>query len=276
MPASPRSLSITDAYRDRLSALAYRLGALTLAQWQRITLANLDASHADWLAATVPMLDAAQRAGVRLTAGYLSAFIASELGRPGANELPTIDEAHFAGLAEDGQALAVPLGKTLIGVKAALKDGKTPVEALGEQGTRAVRLASSAVMAAPRAALADQIATHPMLTGWQRVTHGGCGACLAAAARGYDRHEPMHVHAHCHCTAEPIVRDVTNAAPRLTGPEIFHRVMTPAQQDAALGPATAQLARQGRLAWPDLIKTAPMEVGADWITQRPFEQLHAA
>jgi hypothetical protein len=273
MPGSPRSLLITDAYRDRLNALADRLAALTLTQWQRVTLVNLDGSHADWLAATTAMLDAAQRAGVHLTAAYLAAFIGSETGRAQV-ELPRLDDGRFAGLADDGQALAVPLGKTLIGVKAALKDGKQPEDALRQEGARAVRLAGMAVLAAPRAALADQIASHPMLVGWQRVTHGGCGACLAAAARGYDRHEPMHVHPHCHCSQEPVVRGVPDAAPRATGPEIFHR-MTTEQQDEALGPDAAQLVRQGRVAWPDLIAVSPMEVGADYITQAPIEALAA-
>jgi HK97 family phage major capsid protein len=148
MPGSPRSLTITDAYRTRLNALADRLGALTLTQWQRVTLTDLDGSHADWLAATVAMLDAAQRAGVHLTAAYLASFIGSELGRS-PFELPRIDETRFAGLAEDGQALEVPLGKTLIGVKSLLKGGKTPEEALKQTGARAVRLASAAVMAGP-------------------------------------------------------------------------------------------------------------------------------
>jgi hypothetical protein len=125
MPANPRSLQITDAYRERLNALADRLAALTQAQWQRVTLANLDGTHADWLASTVAMLEAAQRAGVHVTAAYLAAFIGSETGRT-ANELPRVDDARFVGLADDGQALGVPLGKTLIGVKAALKAGKAP------------------------------------------------------------------------------------------------------------------------------------------------------
>jgi hypothetical protein len=270
MPGSPRSLLITDAYHDRLNALADRLAALTLTHWQRVTLDNLEQSHEQWLATAVAMLDTAQRAGLHLTAAYLAAFLGSELGQP-VNELPRLPD-RFAGLADDGQPLHVPLGKTLIGVKAALKAGKAPSDALKQEGARAARLAEMAALAAPRAALADQIATHPMLVGWQRVTRGGCGACLAAAARGYDRHEPMHVHAHCHCTAEPVVKDVPDRAPRATGPEIFHR-MTAEQQDKALGPDAAQLVRQGNLAWPDLIATSPMEVGQDWITQAPITAL---
>src|SRR4051812_21834194 len=99
MPGSPRSLLITDAYRQRLNALSDRLSALTLTQWQRVTLSDLDGTHSDWLAATVATLDAAQRAGVHLTAAYLGAFIGSELGRP-VSELPRLDGSRFAGFAE--------------------------------------------------------------------------------------------------------------------------------------------------------------------------------
>lgn len=272
MPGSPRSLQITDAYRARLNALADRLGALTEHYWAGVTLDSLDRSHAEWLAVTVAMLDQAQRAGVHLTAAYVAGYVGSELGQR-VSELPHVDESRFAGLAQDGRSLEEALAPTVISVKVALKDGKSPADALGEGAARAVRLASSAVMAAPRAALHDQIATHPMITGWRRVTTGGCGACLAAAAHPY-AHEPMHVHDSCRCSAEPIVRDVPDRAPRATGPEIFHR-MTSAEQDQALGPAAAQLVRQGLVAWPDLIAVSPMKIGPDFITQAPLEGLAA-
>lgn len=272
MPASPRSLQITDTYRDRLNGLADRLGALAEHYWQSVTLADLDRSHAEWLAITVAMLEQAQHAGVQLTAAYVAAFVASEQGVRVA-EIPGADAA-FAGLAADGRPLIEALEPTVITVKKALKDGKSPADALHEGMTKAARLASSAVMAAPRGALMSQIQTHPMIVGWQRVTRGGCGACLAAAARGYDKDHPLRVHDHCHCTAEPVVRDVADVAPRATGPEIFHR-MTAAEQEAALGPHAAQLVRQGLVAWPDLIEVSPMKIGPDFITQAPVAALAA-
>jgi hypothetical protein len=269
MPGSERSLQITDLYRDRLALLSDRVAGMVMQRWQStVTMNRLDEGHAQWLAATVAALEQAQRAGVNLTAAYLGAFIGSELARRVA-ESPRIEPGRFIGLAEDGQALDVPLSKTLIGVKAALKDGKPPAEALLEQAHRAVRLSASAVMSAPRAALQDQIVSHPMLTGWRRVTSGGCGACLAAASHPYSRHEPMHVHPHCHCTAEPVVRDVPDRAARATGPEIFAR-MTRAEQDQALGPAAAEAVRTGAVAWPDLIGHSPMVVGDDLLTQAPL------
>jgi hypothetical protein len=272
MPASDRSLLITDAYRARLALLADRVSTLTLQRWtQNVTLTRLDDSHALWLTATVAAVEQAQRAGINLTAAYLAAFIGSETGQR-ATELPTIHADRFAGVAEDGQPLEVPLSKTLIGVKAALKDGKAPAEALQEQAARALRLSSSAVMSAPRAALADQIATHPQITGWKRVTSGGCGACLAAAAHGYSAHEHLKVHPHCHCTQEPVIRDVADTAKRPSGPEVF-AAMSRKEQDMSLGPDTAQLMREGRVTWGELIASNPMVVGPDVITQAPFAAL---
>lgn len=273
MAASPRSLRITDTYRERLNALSDRLAALTDAYWQRVTLSDLDRSHAEWLALTVVMLEHAQQQGVHLTAAYLAAFVASEQGRWQA-EIGLIDPFGYAGLASDGRPLAETLAPTLVTVKTALKFGKEPVDALAEGAHRATRLAGAAVMSAPRSALMDQIATHPEVEGWRRVTHGGCGACLAAAAHGYDRHQPLRVHDHCHCTAEPVVRNVPDSAPRATGPEIFHR-MSRAEQDSSLGPAAARLVRQGLVAWPDLIAEVPMKIGAPGITQAPVEALAA-
>lgn len=272
MPGSERSLAITSAYRARLTALTTRMGAFTAVAWQQtVNLDDLDGSHASWLASVTVALEQAQRSGVNLTLAYLAAFIASETGRR-AVEIPSYDAARAVGRGDDGQILTVPLAKTAIDVKKALKDGKTPTEALAGAEHRATRLAETATMHAPRAALHDQITTHPMLVGWRRVTAGGCGACLAAAARGYTRGEPMRVHAHCHCTQEPVVKDVPDRAPRETGPEIFAR-MTRAEQDQALGPAAAHAVREGQVAWPDLIGHSPMTLGPPMLTQAPLPAL---
>jgi hypothetical protein len=264
MAHSPRSLQITDAYRDRLAALVGRFEAFTLRLWGNVHPADIDASHRAWLAAIVPAVEQGQRSGLHLTTAYLAAFIASETGR--APQAEPVAEAGLVGTAEDGDPIGAQLAKLAIAAKVAIRDGKTPDEALAEQGNRARRLVSSAVGHAPRQALADQIASHPEIVGWNRVTHGGCGACLASAAHGYAKHERMLVHPHCHCTQEPVIRDVPDLHPRPTGPEIFSG-WSRERQDQALGPEAATLVRQGRVAWPDLIARSPMEAQADYITQ---------
>jgi hypothetical protein len=269
MPGSERSLEITDAYRARLAALTHRVGTFAAVTWQQaVNLDDLDGSHASWLATVTVALEQAQRSGVNLTLAYLAAFIASETGRR-AVEIPAYNAAGVIGVSDTGQPLAVPLSKTVIDVKVALKDGKSPADALAGGEQRALRLAETAAMHAPRAALQDQIGTHPMLVGWRRVTAGGCGACMAAAAHGYSKGEPMHVHAHCRCSQEPVVKDVPDRAPRETGPDIFAR-MTRAEQDQALGPAAAEAVRAGAVAWPDLIGHSPMVMGPPMLTQAPL------
>jgi hypothetical protein len=270
MPASERSLRITDAYRERLIALSDRMGAYAAQQWAQVAVEDLDRTHARWLVSTVAALEQAQRSGSLLTAAYVAAFMAAELNRR-TMEVPQVDPGRWVGAA-DGQPLDVPLSKTLIGVKAAIKDGIAPADALSAQQHRAERLAVSATMAAPRRMLAEQIASDTRIVGWRRVTRGGCGACLALAAEGYTDREPLKVHDHCHCTAEPVIRDAADVARRPTGPEIF-AAMNAAQQDQALGPAAAQAVREGRVAWRDLIATSPMKVGPDQVTQAPVTAL---
>src|SRR5689334_11666896 len=107
MPASPRSLQITDTYRDRLNALAARLGLLTRHYWTGVNLQDLNRTHAEWLGLVVPMVEQAQRAGVQLTVAYLASFIASEQNVR-VMEVPPMRDT-FTGLAQDGR----PLGETL-------------------------------------------------------------------------------------------------------------------------------------------------------------------
>jgi hypothetical protein len=149
-----RSLRITDAYRERLQALSDRIGAYTVQRWQTVTAEDLDRSHAAWLAQTVAALGQSQRASVNLTSAYLIAYLASELGRPASVGAPSA--AVFG--AADGQPLDVPLSKTLIGVKAAIKEGASTRRGArrpaAPRGT--ARRERPARRAAPRARRADR------------------------------------------------------------------------------------------------------------------------
>lgn len=268
MPASSRSLQITDRYRDTRAVLTRHTVTVIDRRWQQVTLDDLERSHTLWLATAVATIMQAQHAGLRLTAAYVAAYLASETGR--VSPPAPIDDTGLIGVAEDGQPVETQLAKTLIGVKAALKGGKPPEQALAEEGGRASRLAASASMFTPRETLARQIRTHPEIVGWQRVTRGGCGACLAAAAHTHGKDEPLKVHPFCECTQEPVVRDVRNVVTRPTGPEIFAG-WSREQQDQALGSVAADAVRTGRVSWPDLIATSPMERQADYITQAVIE-----
>lgn len=266
MPAIERSARITDAYRARLLILRDR--AVRLGQWT-VRVEDIDGTGRAWLERVVPQLEVIQRSGVALSVGYLSAFVASELGQrpapPPAADAPV-------GQSPDGQPLAEALAAALITVKAAIKDQRPPDRALALGSQRAERLIADAALHAPREALHAGLTASP-IDGWRRVTSGGCGACLASAdGRVHGPEKRLRVHPHCRCTAEPVVRGVTESFQRPTGRAIFDG-MTFEQQAALLGEEKAALIRSGTVPFERLIQPQPMAVMADGITERPLAAL---
>src|SRR4051794_7018524 len=102
-----------------MAMLRDRAHAVTAAQWRRVSGADLDSTHAAFTELVVPALTELQRAGARLSRGYLAAFLASELGQPvvatGASA-----RAEAIGTARTGKPLSEALITSLIGVKQSL------------------------------------------------------------------------------------------------------------------------------------------------------------
>ena len=267
MPGAARSLRVTDAYRRRLLALQTR--AKQLGRWT-VGVEDIDGTGQAWIGQTVAALEVVQRAGVTLTAGYVTAYIASETRRPAQ---PAVVHTESVGQAQDGQPLAKSLAAALITVKAALRDNREPATALRMGENRATRLIQSAALSAPRAAMHATVEQDPRLGGWRRVTFGGCGACLAAAdGIVYGPDTPLKVHDHCRCVAEPVVMGVGEREWRPTGKQIFD-AMPPEQQNALLGDEKAALVRSGQVAFERLIQPQPMAIAPDGITERPLVAL---
>jgi hypothetical protein len=273
MARAERSLQITDAYQAHLVTLAHRARAAAAADWGRmVDLEDLDRTQPAWARTIAATLAALQGAGTRLTAAYLAAFLTSELGRPIAPA--HLDENRYVGASRAGKPLADALVSTVITVKQAIAAGHDRGQA-GQEGLhQAVRLAGAETLAPPRAALADLMAGDDRIAGWRRVTSGGCGACIAAAAHPFSAQEPMKIHDGCKCTAEPVVRDVPDRFPRRNGHEIFN-AMTAPEQDDLLGAEKAQLIRSGQVPLTALIATSPMASIPDAITEAPLEALQA-
>jgi hypothetical protein len=273
MPAHERSLQITDAYRRTLIWLAGRAEVITAADWQRLVdIDNLDGTHPAFRAQAAATLATLQATSVRLSGAYLGAFLRSELNDRSI-AAPTIDPRRYVGRSRTGKTLEDQLTSTVITVKNAIAAGTAPGDAARHGARQAVRLASTEVVHAARAATSDGIRADERLIGWRRVTSGGCGACLAATTGAIhaDR-TALPVHDHCRCTTEPVVRDVPDTVTRPTGADMVAG-MTTAQQDAALGTETAALLRAGQITLPDLIATSPMVAIADQITQAPIKAL---
>ena len=270
MPAERRSLEITDAYRARLVQLRDQATQLAAARWE-LAPEDLDASHSRWLELAATALRATQQAGVRLTAAYAAAFLASELRQPSAP--PAIDATRYAGMSRDGRLLEDALAPSLYTVKAAIADGQSFEEASALGRSRALRAVASDAIAAPRAALADVVREDGRIVGWRRVTSGGCGACLAAATGAiHADDEALAVHDNCRCSMEPVVKGVPDRATRPTGRELFDG-MSSEDQDRLLGAEKAELVRSGEAPLEALIDSSPMATVPDQLTEAPLEAL---
>src|SRR5687767_6563420 len=114
MPQSQRSLQLTEAYRRRLLAIGNRVEARARELWPRIE----EFDSTPWVERMAREVTRAQTEGVRLTTGYLTAFLRSEGARGTA---PAISSKQFVGLSRDGRPIAEALESPLIGVRAALK-----------------------------------------------------------------------------------------------------------------------------------------------------------
>ena len=268
MPRSARSLALTDAYRARVAAARARAVRGVEAQWRTLMPRALDGDA--WTSRAAAVIAAAQAEAVRASAGYLTAFLASETGRRPAPV--AIASRQYAGAARDGRPLAEALQSPLIGAKAAIGDGMPLEQALAAGLVRARRAAGFNTDQAARRALLDAIHADPRFTGWRRAVRGTCGACLAAAEDTVSGSLRFEVHDNCQCVSEPAVAGVPDTVQRLSGAALFARMTIP-EQDQAVGPDAAAAIRDGTIALADLKKHSPMQAEQDWITQAPLEDL---
>jgi hypothetical protein len=193
LPQNAKSLQLTDAYRSRLLALGDRAEREARRRWP--TIEQLDGT--DWPERTAAELTVAQRQAIRLTAGYLGAFIRSEGGR---GTVPAIDSRRYAGLSRDGRPLTDALLSPIIGVRAKLKAGEPPDAALAFGLQRATRTVGFEAVQAARDALQDAVSDDDRLSGWERAVAGTCAACMALSGSSGPRFE---VHPSCQCVPQP-------------------------------------------------------------------------
>lgn len=263
MPAQRRSLQLTEAYRRRLLQLSTRAEDTARRTWPSIE--QLDSTN--WPEQTASALTRLQTEGVRLTAGYLAAFMRSESGR---GTVPAIDSRLYAGLSRDGRPLSEALRSPIIGVLAALKEGRPPSTALNLGFVRAKRMVSFEAIQASRDALTDAIEASDRLTGWQRNVAGTCAACMALSGSQGPRFE---VHPGCECVPMPTVKGVAQKIALPTGAALF-AALTKEEQEAKIGPEAAQLVRDGEADLKDFVSHSETDSNQPrWITQRPAEQV---
>lgn len=266
MPHNPRSLAVTDRYRDRLLAARQGLEQQAKVRWP--TIEQLDQTK--WRHQMSQMVSQRQVEAIRVTSAYLTAFLSLETGR---RQLVVINSTAFAGRSRDGRPLHEALQSPIIGVRAKLKDGADPTEALRFGLERAVRMVGVDFDNAHRTALLTTIDLDRRFDGWQRAVRGTCGACAAVAGKA-EHGVHFQVHPGCQCVSEPVVAGVPNTHPRPTGAEIF-AAKDDQEQDEMLGPEAAALVRSGAIELSDLVGHSHLDSEQDdFITQRPIESLN--
>lgn len=271
MPRSPRSLRITDLYALRLKAVAKRVEDLMSSRWN-LEPDDFDGSYNSWRDVAVQAVTEAQRQNVRLTQGYLAAFIASETGAR--ITPPSVDTKKYVGKSRDGRDLREAWDSPVIKAKVAIREGKSTDEASDIAKAAAISLVGLDTYYGARGPMAEQMNLMVQITGYRRVTVGAtCGACMGAATgavlpAGTD----FHIHPSCDCVSEPVVRNVPDTAKRKTGTEIYNE-LSPAEQAARVGDEAADAIRKGEITLPDLVGTSPMKTEPDFITQAPLAGL---
>jgi hypothetical protein len=116
LPANPRTLQATEAYRRRVIGTRKALQGRAERLWP--TIQQLDDTA--WSAQMAAAVAQSQTEAVRITSGYLGAVLTLETGKRTAP--PPIDPSRYAGLTRDGRTLSEAFQSPLIGVLGKLKE----------------------------------------------------------------------------------------------------------------------------------------------------------
>lgn len=266
MPANPRSLGVTTAYRTRLQGIQVGLAREVRRSWVAINPDELDAFDAARVAA---LIEAAQRQTIQASAGYLTAYLTSEKRRRVTGPDPTTE----IGTTPTGRPLSEATIGLILGVKARISTGIDPVTALSLGQTELLRLADTSADFTARQSLSSGLQEDDRFKGWRRAVRGTCGACLGAATGSLaSPDEPIDTHPGCQCIQEPVVVGAPERVRRPSGKEVFDSYPTE-RQDALFGEVKASMLRSGTVALADLISHSEMAHQDNLLTEKPLVAL---
>lgn len=265
MPASRRSLLLTESYRSRLRALVDGVERDATQSWSGMSWDDLRGSYEPIAHRVNTTIERAQTAAVRLTAAYLTAYLSSELGRR--QRTVSIPSKNYVGRSFGDKPLADTLQSPLIALLKANKERQP--DPMGT-GLRALITAIDLnVRNASRTALLDAIEADERISGWKRAVAGTCAACEALSGTGGPQFE---VHPNCECSPSPVVRDVPDRFPIPTGTSLFMAKTKP-EQDAAVGVDAAEKIRNGAAELTDFVKHERLEGAVGFVVQRPAGEI---
>jgi hypothetical protein len=229
---------VTDRYRAALAGT--RTGVLSgLSQWWgQLDPHELDRAFAASSPAAVQLVAAGQARSAGLGPRYLEAF----LGASGATdtERQPLAAAAFAGRSVDGRPLTDALYSGVVEVKRRVALGQDLTEARAAGFARITRAVSTELGDTARESLTGSMVLDPHVEGYRRAVRlPACGRCLQLAGKVYRVEAAFLRHPRCDCVNEP------HLGGKLDEPEDLFARMSPAEQDAAVGKADAELVRSG-------------------------------
>jgi hypothetical protein len=268
MPANPRSLRITDLYGRRLKAVEARVKNTARAAWG-FQQGDFDAAYEQWLPLASIAVTEGQRENLRLTAGYLSAYLTSETGR--FTRPPAIDPAPWVGSSQNGRPFRDAYRDTVVDAKVAISEGKTVEEASNIALKTALTMVSLDTYEAARGPFHEVLPSISAVIGFRRVSNGEtCAACLGLEdGTVLPSEDTFEIHPGCDCVGEPVIGDLPERVSRPTGTEKF-RELPPEIQNESIGIKAAEAVRNGDVTLSELVQTYRTETGPDFITQRPL------
>lgn len=269
MPASRRSLQLTETYRSRLRALVDGVDREAKQVWGELSWDDLRGSYEPIAQRVNTSIQRAQTAAVRLTAAYITAYLSTELGKR--QRTVSIPSSNYVGTSYGDLPLDEALQKPLISLLVA--NGKGEPDPMGT-GLKALRTNIDLnVKHAGRKALQDVIEADERIVGWRRAVKGTCAACSGLATDAQSPPgTPLEIHPNCECVSEAVVRNVPNRFPRPTGRDLF-TALAADKQDELLGPEAAEKVRNGDATLEDFVQHESPGDTPGFITQKPVEDL---
>jgi hypothetical protein len=230
---------LTTRYR-RVIDLTRTAAVAALASWWDAVDTDDPESFARLAPGAVAVLTAAQ---VRVAA-TAPRFLAASLTAQGVpSSVQPLDPSAFAGRALDGRPLT---GHLWVGVQETQRRvglGEKLDTARQSGFARIGRAVVTEIADAGRESLAASMTLDRNVEGYYReVRLPACGRCLVLAGRRYRLDASFSRHPRCDCVPLPLGRKLRSEVPDAR--ELFER-MTPAEQEASLGKARAQLVRDG-------------------------------
>lgn len=218
------TVQLDSAYR----AQRQRLRAALLAQAARLWSVASPKDESSFLEQMVPLITAGQVQTVRLVDAYMAI---KTLHATGEGDVKGLDAAAYSVEALRGKPALEVYARPFAAVGAALA-AKAEFSAAMHVGQAVLKkLATTDLQLAQTYSARDWMRDEPKITGYQRVTSGGCGLCEAASTQLYGTEDLMPIHEHCQCDVAPYYGDRAPQGKTIIDPDKWEVLKEQAQGD---------------------------------------------